>query len=80
MTAAIILALALVLGALLGLVDVFPGGHLRFITGVEALNGLLLISWSGSFVFIAMGKLWPWERRRFSAPKKYCGEPDNLES
>lgn len=46
----------------LGLGDVFPGGHLRFITGIEALNGLLLIAWSGSFIYIAMGRIWPWER------------------
>ncbi len=45
----------------LGLGDVFPGGHLRFITGVEALNGLLLIAWSGSFIYLAMGRLWPWQ-------------------
>jgi len=45
----------------LGLGDVFPGGHLRFLTGVEALNGLLLIAWSGSFTYLAMGRLWPWE-------------------
>mgnify|MGYP003662162702 CR=1 FL=1 len=45
----------------LGLGDVFPGAHLRFITGVEALNGLLLIAWSGSFLYIAMGRLWPWQ-------------------
>jgi len=45
----------------LGLGDVFPSGHLQFITGVEALNGLLLIAWSGSFIYIAMGHLWPWQ-------------------
>jgi hypothetical protein len=45
----------------LGLGDVFPGDHLRFVTGVEALNGLLLIAWSGSFIYIAMGRLWPWQ-------------------
>lgn len=50
----------------LGLGDVFPSDHLRFITGVEALNGLLLIAWSGSFVYIAMGRLWPWHS---------CAEP-----
>lgn len=44
----------------LGLGDVFPSDHLRFITGVEALNGLLLIAWSGSFIYIAMRRLWPW--------------------
>ncbi|WP_218822866.1 potassium channel family protein [Tistlia consotensis] len=50
----------------LGLGDVFPGGHLRFIAGVEALNSLLLIAWSGSFIYLAMGRLWPWQR---------CAEP-----
>ena len=45
----------------LGLGDVFPNEHLRFITGVEALNGLLLITWSGSFIYIAMERLWPWQ-------------------
>jgi Ion channel len=45
----------------LGLGDVFPSDHLRFITGVEALNGLLLITWSGSFIYIAMGRLRRWQ-------------------
>lgn len=45
----------------LGLGDVFPTEHLRFITGIEALNGLILITWSGSFIYIAMGQLWHWE-------------------
>lgn len=46
----------------LGLGDVIPTDHLRFISGIEALNGLLLITWSGSFIYLAMGRLWPWER------------------
>lgn len=45
----------------LGLGDIFPTGHLHFLTGIEALNGLLLIAWSGSFIYIAMGRLWQWE-------------------
>lgn len=45
----------------LGLGDIFPQGHLRFIAGVEALNGLLLITWSGSFIYLAMTRLWPWQ-------------------
>ena len=44
----------------LGLGDVFPVGHLRFLTGVEALNGLVLIAWTGAFTYLAMGKMWPW--------------------
>jgi len=38
----------------LGLGDVFPTGHLRFVAGIEALNGFLLISCSASFVFMQM--------------------------
>ena len=45
----------------LGLGDIVPSGHLRFIAGIEALNGLLLIAWSGSFIYLAMGRLWPWQ-------------------
>ena len=52
----------------LGLGDVYPGAHLRFLAGIEALNGLLLIAWSGSFIYMAMIRLWRWER---------CAIPDN---
>ena len=45
----------------LGLGDIQPEGHIRFITAMEALNGFLLITWSASFTFIAMGRLWPWD-------------------
>lgn len=44
----------------LGIGDIFPTGHLRFLTGVEALNGLLLIAWSASFLFTMMNQLWEW--------------------
>ena len=54
----------------LGLGDIFPGGHLRFIAGVESLNGLLLITCSGSFIYLAMGRLWPWERCVEPAPRE----------
>ncbi len=43
----------------LGFGDIFPEGHIRFITAMEALNGLMLITWSASFTFLAMGRLWP---------------------
>lgn len=55
----------------LGLGDVFPGGHLRFLTGIETLNGLLLIAWSGSFIYLAMGRLWPWQT--CAAPARTTG-------
>ncbi len=34
----------------LGLGDIYPTDHLRFLAGVEALNGFLLISCSATFV------------------------------
>lgn len=42
----------------LGLGDLVPEGPFRFITGVEALNGLVLIGWSVSFTYLAMEKFW----------------------
>lgn len=43
----------------LGYGDHFPVGYARLLTGVEALNGLLLIGWSASFTYLAMEKYWP---------------------
>ncbi|WP_311274048.1 potassium channel family protein [Methylobacterium sp. WCS2018Hpa-22] len=43
----------------LGFGDHFPVGHARLISGVEALNGLLLIGWSASFTYLAMERYWP---------------------
>lgn len=43
----------------LGLGDVAPDRHLRIISGIEALNGLVLIGWSASFTFLAMRHYWP---------------------
>lgn len=42
----------------LGYGDVVPGGSLRLISGVEALNGLLLIGWTASFTYLAMERFW----------------------
>ena len=42
----------------IGLGDIYPLGPLRLITGIEALNGLLLIGWSASFTYLAMQKFW----------------------
>ncbi|CAO4150709.1 ion channel [Methylorubrum extorquens] len=38
----------------LGYGDHFPVGHARLLTGVEALNGLLLIGWSASFTYLTI--------------------------
>lgn len=44
----------------LGLGDIQPVEHIRFITATEALNGFMLITWSASFTFLAMSRLWKW--------------------
>ena len=38
--------------------EIFANGYLRYLTGVEALTGLILITWSASFLFIEMQKYW----------------------
>jgi hypothetical protein len=42
----------------LGYGDVVPSGALRMMAGAEALNGLVLIGWSASYVHIAMERFW----------------------
>lgn len=42
----------------LGFGDIIPHGPLRFLTGMEALTGLVLIAWTASFMFVQMQKLW----------------------
>ncbi|HEY4125257.1 MAG TPA: potassium channel family protein [Rhizomicrobium sp.] len=42
----------------LGFGDIYPVGDLRLIASVEALNGLLMLGWSASFIYLAMEKYW----------------------
>lgn len=42
----------------LGFGDIVPGGSLRYLAGIEALTGLVMITWSASFVFVEMQKEW----------------------
>ena len=42
----------------LGFGDISPHGHLRFLAGLEALTGLVMITWTASFMFIEMQKFW----------------------
>lgn len=42
----------------LGIGDIIPTGHIRFLVGLETLSGLVLITWSASFLYIEMQKLW----------------------
>ncbi len=43
----------------LGYGDIAAFGVLRFLTGIEALTGLVLITWSASFLFLEMQRYWP---------------------
>jgi len=42
-----------------GFGDVYPVGPIRFMTGMEALTGLVMITWSASFTFLEMQRDWP---------------------
>lgn len=38
--------------------EIVAQGYLRYLMGIEALVGLILITWSASFLFIEMQKYW----------------------
>ena len=42
----------------LGYGDIVPIGDLRFLAGLEALTGLVLITWTASFMYYEMQKYW----------------------
>ncbi len=42
----------------LGFGDIEPLGTLRYLVGIEALVGLILITWTASFLYIEMQKYW----------------------
>jgi hypothetical protein len=42
----------------LGYGDLNPLGSLRFLAGLEALLGFVLITWSASFLYFEMQKYW----------------------
>lgn len=42
----------------LGLGDIVPHGQLRHLVGLESLTGLLLITWTASFLYFEMQRYW----------------------
>ncbi|MEH6617070.1 MAG: ion channel [Porticoccus sp.] len=48
----------------LGVGDIEPFGHIRFLTGLEGLTGLILIAWTASFMYIEMQKFWVADRKK----------------
>lgn len=50
--------LSFVVYTTLGFGDIIPTGHVRFLVGTEALTGLVMITWTASFLFMQMERLW----------------------
>ena len=42
----------------LGTGDIVPHGQIRYLVGLESLTGLLLITWTASFLFFEMRRYW----------------------
>lgn len=42
----------------LGFGDISPLGDLRYLVGIESLTGLVLITWTASFLYIEMRQFW----------------------
>ena len=42
----------------LGFGDIEPIGGIRYLTGIESLTGLVLITWTASFLYIEMRQYW----------------------
>ena len=42
----------------LGTGDIEPMGDLRYLTGLESLTGLVLITWTASFLYLEMTRYW----------------------
>ncbi len=42
----------------LGYGDIEPHGLIRFLTGIEALTGLVMITWTASFLYFEMERNW----------------------
>ena len=42
----------------LGLGDIEPSGSIRYLTGIESLTGLVLITWTASFLYLEMQRHW----------------------
>lgn len=59
----------------IGFGDITPIGPLKFLTGLEALTGLVLITWTASFLFIEMQKYWS-DHGKSTKPRSACNRHD----
>ena len=53
----------------LGIGDLYPTGAFRIISGIEALNGLVMVGWSASMTYLYMEKFWHLRARKPNNPK-----------
>ncbi|MEM9501717.1 MAG: potassium channel family protein [Pseudomonadota bacterium] len=42
----------------LGIGDIYPTGQLRLLSGIEALNGLVMVTWTASMTYLHMERFW----------------------
>ena len=42
----------------LGIGDIYPSGQVRFLSGIEALNGLVMVTWTASLTYLYMERFW----------------------
>ncbi len=42
----------------LGFGDLYPTGALRVLSGIEALNGLVMVGWTASMTYLSMERFW----------------------
>lgn len=42
----------------LGIGDIFPKGETRLLSGIEALNGLVMVTWTASLTYLHMERFW----------------------
>lgn len=54
----------------LGIGDLYPTGALRIISGIEALNGLVMVGWTASMTYLYMEKFWHLQGQAGRPPKK----------
>jgi hypothetical protein len=47
----------------LGFGDLAPVGAVRLVSGMEALTGFLMVTWSASFTYLEMSRLWADDQR-----------------
>lgn len=42
----------------LGIGDIYPAGQVRLLSGLEALNGLVMVTWTASMTYLHMERFW----------------------